>query len=532
MKPIGEFEAQRVALQQSCDSEKTQKERNRLGQFATPPQLALEIVRFARELLPTEERVRFLDPAFGTGSFFSALLQTFDAECIEKSVGFEIDRHYADRTDRLWSGSKLELSATDFTDVAPPKEHDRFNLVICNPPYVRHHHLTAAKKTRLRRLTRSTLGRNLSGLSGLYCYFLLLADTWVSSGGLCLWLIPGEFMDVNYGVPLKEYLLTKVTLLQVHRFHSEDVQFSDALVSSAVVCFRKAPPPMGHLVNFSFGGTLNNPKMLQTVPLSNLRAGTKWNGHNSHEPMESIPGARLSDIFEIKRGLATGDNRFFILAPEQVREHCLPRKFLKPILPSPRYLTADEIESDSDGNPILERKRFLLDCRLPERDVRREYPKLAEYLESGKSVVAKGYLCRSRSPWYSQENRPPPLLLCTYMGRSRTENCVPFRFILNHSKATAANVYLLLYPRAELSQALKKKPELARKIWRWLKELAPEVVLGEGRVYGGGLHKLEPRELGNIPADGIARMLGIGFKKPSQQLHFFASHDDSLSVHS
>jgi adenine-specific DNA-methyltransferase len=517
MKSLAQLEIERSALQDGCDSAKTQKERNRLGQFATPPALALEILRFAKKLLPADGKVRFLDPAFGTGSFYSALLHTFHSERIENATGFEIDKHYADRTLDLWSDKSLDLHVADFTKAVPPKAAGRFNLIVCNPPYVRHHHLTADEKVRLKILAQRLSGLRLSGLTGLYCYFLLLSDAWAMDGGVCIWLIPSEFMDVNYGVPLKEYLLTKVTLLQIHRFASEDVQFTDALVSSSVVCFRKTVPPREHTVDFTFGGSLNEPKELQRVLLADLRADSKWNGHTQHSAV-TVPRTVLSEIFHIKRGLATGDNKFFILTRERIKELSLPMKFFKPILPSPRYLQADEIQPDQAGNPLLEEQLFLLDCRLPEEEVKRDYPKLWKYLETGKKDVAKGYLCRSRSPWYSQENRPAPLFLCTYMGRSSDKSNAAFRFILNQSKATAANVYLLLYPKAELSRAIQAKPETARRVWNWLKALAPDVVKGEGRVYGGGLHKVEPRELGNVPAEGIVSLLELPVRKKPVQL--------------
>src|SRR5216683_42988 len=232
MNTFSHLEAERAALQRECDSSKTQEERNRLGQFATPPTLALEIMRFANKLIPVHEKVHFLDPAFGTGSFYSALLAVFNHSSVASAAGFEIDRHYADKALDLWRKNRLDLRIADFTKELPPRANKKFNLVVCNPPYVRHHHLTADDKARLRTLTHSLSGVRLSGLSGLYCYFLLLSHAWVSGGGICIWLIPSEFMDVNYGVSLKEYLLTKVTLLRIHRFASQDVQFGDALVSS------------------------------------------------------------------------------------------------------------------------------------------------------------------------------------------------------------------------------------------------------------------------------------------------------------
>lgn len=518
-KLINRIENQRLALQAEIDGKKTQAERNRLGQFATPTALAVDILQYAATLLPKGEKVRFLDPAIGTGSFYSALRSVFPKTRIADAVGFEIDPLYGEPAAALWAGSGLTIKLADFTQEEPSPS---FNLVICNPPYVRHHHLQNGDKARLQLRAQAASGMKISGLAGLYCHFLALSHAWMSEGGIAGWLIPSEFMDVNYGQAVKRYLLEKVTLLHIHRFDPNDVQFADALVSSAIVWFRKIPPKEGHAVTFSFGGTLSAPAKTRIVTVEDLRHESKWTRFpgNGVRSKEAIP--TISDFFQIRRGLATGDNGFFILSADDIAARGLPMEVFTPILPSPRYMPDDEVKADKDGKPITGRRLFLLDTRLSEEEISKRYPALAAYLEEGKSRgLQERYLCQHRTPWYAQEKRPAPPIVCTYLGRGDAKSGRPFRFILNNSSATIANVYLAMYPTSRLARAIENDPGVLRRVWEILNRITPDKLLGEGRVYGGGLHKLEPKELANVPVPEIEALLPI-LQPHSQQNELLA----------
>jgi len=521
-------EQYRQELLEQLRARKNQAARNRLGQFATPASLACDIVRHALSLFGQRGKVRFLEPGFGTGAFYSALLRNLSPSRIDATTGYEIDAQYVESIAPLWSGTGLQLHHADFTKADPPeREADKYNLVVCNPPYVRHHHLDSLQKQELQAVIAQRLKFQMNGLSGLYTYFMVLSQAWMSQGGIGAWLVPSEFMDVNYGRKVKEFLVTRVTLNRIHRFDPKEVQFEDALVSSVVVFFTNTPPRDDHQAEFSFGGTLDQPRISTRLGLEELRKTPKW----THLPRPAVrndpassPGT-LADLFTIKRGLATGCNSFFVLTPEQAERLNLPASFLRPVLPSPRELETNEILADDHGEPLIPKRRYLLDCGLPPETIQAEHPSLWQYLEQGREKgIHERYLCRHREPWYSQENRAPAPFLCTYMGRPTARSESPFRFLLNHSQATAANVYLLLYPKPRLAALLQGSPELSKAAWKALSSVASESLIGHGRTYGGGLHKLEPRELANLPATVILDVLPSGTRVGShRQLSLFGT---------
>jgi len=82
----------------------------------------------------------------------------------------------------------------------------------------------------------------------------------------------------------------------------------------------------------------------------------------------------------------------------------------------------------------------------------------------------------------------------------------------------------MLYPKEVLDKAIAESPQLKRQVWAFLNSIDSKDMLNEGRVYGGGLHKLEPKELGRVPATVLAQLLSESeWQADKKQLNLFDS---------
>jgi len=518
MNKFIETEKERKVGQFLIDKSRTKFYRNQLGQFATPNELAIEILEETKHLLHSIKRINFLDPAIGSGSFFSAFLQVFEKDRIGESFGVDIDKDFSILAEKLWSNQGLKVINADFTKLKGIGT--KVDLLIANPPYVRHHHINEIDKKVLVDNAQSALNIKVSALSGLYCHFLFHAHEFIKENGISVWLIPNEFLDVNYGVAVKQYLLNKVELIRIHRFNPEIVKFSDALVSSSVLWFRHTKSNLNNSIEFTYGDSITNPEKRVDVMQNRLNPKEKWSSifqsgdlqkTNSNNPC-------IKDLFTTRRGIATGSNNFFILSENRINQMQLPKIFFKPILPSPKSIENTTIESDEEGNPCLTERYFVLDCDLPYSEVEDNYPILAKYIKNGEQAgISSGYICKNRNPWYSQEKRTTPLFICNYIGRENSTKA--FRFLLNKSQAIITNSYLGMYPKPFFYKLLKSDPGLPESILEILNTTPTLELMNKGRVYGGGMYKLEPKEL-----ESVEIKLPIEFQKyinPIKQLTLF-----------
>ena len=501
----------RAALQRRLDAERSPQERNQRGQYSTPESLARAMARYAIGQLAGRPLERLLEPAFGTGALYAAMCQELRAS--PEALAFEIDPHYGIPARQLWRHHPIDLRIQDFTVWAGEPRH-RASLLLGNPPYVRNQHLSQDEKQRLRTLTAAVTGEHFSGLSGLHTYFVALAGRALQPDNLAGWILPAETFDVGYGTALKQFLVRRCTLLHLHYFNPRDPQFPEALVASAVLWMRYAPPPPDHQVRLTFGGALDTPALERREYQHKLDVSAKWSRNTAPAPNPDPDVVRVGDLFTVRRGLETGANDFFILSGD--RAAAIPGQWRLPILPSPRALPGDIIYASASGTPRDLPPRYLFSCDLSEEAARASSKAVAELLDEGRSRgIHLRDTCRCRTPWFRQERRAPAPLLLTYMGRGR-KGASALRFILNESMALAPNVYLLLYPRP----LLQPTGHTVRTIWEHLRSSALDAVLGEGRIYGGGLAKIEPRELMAVQLPGIRRPTGTHQREMTEELRY------------
>lgn len=459
------------------------KNRKDLGQFNTPQFLADQITSKTLKYVDFDEKISFLEPSIGSGNFLASLLKSVPCIHIGSATGVDIDNSYIALCKQVYTGNAFKFINADFTSLNLTDK--KYNLIITNPPYIRHQKISKNIKNNIRHKIDKLFGIHISGYSDIYVYFLLLSSLWLTDGGTASFLIPSTFMETNYGISLKTFLLKNVTLVHIHTYDNSAKYFKDATIPLSVVIFKKIKSH-NHKVTFSFGDDINHPDTVITKETDLINADDKWT--NFKNKSYNFGGTKIGDLFTTRRGIATGGNNFFILSEQKTKELKLEREILTPILPSPRNLSVDYLDADDIGLPKINEKYFLVNARLYPDELRKKYPNAYKYLMTEKDKISTRYIPSKRKVWFWQEKREPAPILLAYFSRESSSNS-GYRFIRNNSVAIANNSYTMLYPKVTLSS--KELDD----VFEILTNLSKEKFQERERHYGGGLKKIEPNEL-------------------------------------
>jgi len=458
---------------------RSRPERQQLGQFFTPETLAAHIVELALQGNPRT----LLDPAVGAGRLLQDLpeaLGVFGMDVDDLAVGLA----------KQSLGDKVNLAIADFLDHESwPFEHETFDAIVANPPYVRHHRLTAAQKARRLGLNKS-LGIELSGFADYYVYFFCEALRRLNDGGRLVFVTPSLFLDARYGEALKSLLMRDGTIEQVVVFDRNRGVFDEARTAAAITVVRKGTHKAAGQVAFTeahFNGHVE-PGLTKSISVADLDPGTPWSLHLPSRATRTLDRETVAvgEILRLRRGLATGSNGFFCLTDAQRREHGIPDAYLRPVLTSAKHISVGEF-SDLDWATRLENgdRVWLLWCRSPVEKIRSK--RVREYLASGEaSGVHLRTMCKASAsrPWYAVENVEVPDYLFTYMSKK------PLRFVRNSSGARALTALLCGWLRPGVDAGWAHGVLTSHEASQALTQAAQDL--------GAGLRKIEPRRLADV----------------------------------
>ena len=365
----------------------------------------------------------------------------------------------------------------------------KFDVIVGNPPFIRYQNVDADSREIAFKFMRRE-GMHPNKLTNMWLPFLVLSALTLSKNGKLGMVIPAELFQVSYAGETREFLsryFDRLTLITFQKMVFEGIQQEVILL-------------LGEKTSNSKGIQvieLNDMDDLSNLDLSNFydcelkelnHSDEKWIKYFlSCEEIEFMRKLRnndaivpTTDLFEINVGLVSGENSFFLLNHEMVKEYQLGNA-TRMIIGKTEQLKG-VILSERDFKNLVDKgkKVYMFAPKdVPFAELSKEEQ---EYIKYGEKLgFNMGYKCRIRKNWY-----------CV------PQSWEPDAFILRQVNR---------YPRVILNYANAVSTDTIHKI-RFLDGVNPEYVaaaflnsftlaLAEvtGRSYGGGVLTFEPSEI-------------------------------------
>ena len=497
------------------------------GFVRTPAAIAALLARWA--LRSPDDHV--LDAGFGEGTF---LLES--AKCLQ-TLGASTDRlanqlHGIDaRPDasamlrQTFSSYGLAANLPGvrtgdfFTSSFPPMD-----AMVGNPPIVHHWRQQDMDALRSAAVPSPETG-NFSRLTDPQCYFVIHAARFLKPGGRLALIVSDSWLDMQYGTAFKDYLLRTFAVrgllgFQARIFRQVRVRPVVLLAEKRVETEIRNRQPVAFV---SFNGQLpgslpHDPGRLlasgspQTdgaiVPLDDLKPEAKWTpllyAPEVYRTLREHTGMTpLSSLAQVRLGLQTFAKMFYVVPLAVQQRWQLERRWLMPLLLSPKDLDTLCLSSD------LSARHYVLACdAAKERLAGTRALRYVEYWENQvltprgqtQPVIGVQNLPRvantGRTPWYNlldhlTRRGTAPILLPRRMHRR-------LRVVWNQAGWVAGESFIEVTPRAGIApQALLAVLNAS------ITEMALRV---DAHVYGGGVYSLSPGSVGEVPVVDVRRL--------------------------
>jgi adenine-specific DNA-methyltransferase len=477
------------------------EDKRALGSYYSPEPYARALVQWA-----LNGRIGSVtDPSYGGCAILRVAIEQLTELGAERPTelvfGSDVDDGTAQWAAHLISKGvpREHLRSADFLSLTPGVDLPLTRAVVGNPPYVRHHRLTASARTRAV-AAAAAAGVALSGRASLWAYFVVHAARFVQPGGRMALLLPGAVMQVDYAPVLLDHLEERFEDVLLVRVRERI--FPDA-GEETVVLLASGARAVGKPSRRRYADVNDLADLLQllarpTAPAP--RAEPVMDGVSDWKRRLLPPGCldiltkvlaaaetrRLGDVARISLGTVTGANATFVLTDDQadrlaVRAHTVPVVTRSASLTGPVLCHA--------GFNGWQRRLLTLPADFPlDRRTR-----LGRYLTAAEAEgVHERHHCR-REPWWALGEVAVPDAFLAYMMAA------PRGIALNGASASSTNTVHQVQWRVRPS--VEQERSWAVTSWSSLGQVCAELY---GRHYGGGVLKLELAAARQLPVLDLA----------------------------
>jgi len=452
--------------------------RKKLGQFFTP----LAISDLMASWIKYNKPDLILDPALGTGILVRSIR---NVGLNSRVVAHEVDRSVIDYCEqKLERDSEVTLLIQDYLS---SRYHESFDAIIANPPYIRHHDFSISIEDKS--FIESKYGK-LPSTSNIYVFFVLKILSDLKPDGRAAIIIPSDWLNSNFGRVFKRILFETGYVSKVLYFQNNLDPFEDNLSTATILLIDKSKTDMAFQLAVVSGTSDSFEEIskclldgsahesISKIDLDNLDPMMKWGPifEGSHRKLPE-GWVALGDLFKSRRGIATGANNYFLVSKTTLALNGLDANRARACIGRSKDIHGLVFE-DLDYNEIVESGApgFLLD--LDPNFVADE-----KYLQFGLELdLPERFLLANRKPWFKQEIRPIAQILVGVFGRDGV------RFIWNKSKATNLTTFHGLF--SEMPQ-----DEICVIVALLNSTIIQSHNRKSERSYGGGLQKVEPKDL-------------------------------------
>lgn len=463
--------------------------RRRLGTFFTPTPVLDYMKGILEARLPVPPR-SIADPGAGVGAFSSSALTWWQDIAVHAvdvnlvTLGLLATRpdlgNEPGRNMHIWHEDFLSWLSSSWPQLPGPR------LILGNPPYTRHQQLTSEEKKRAQE-SAGDISPDLR--AGLSTYFLASGLRALHpQDSLCL-LLPVNWLEADYAKPVRKRLWdTTKRRVELHLFPNHLEVFPGTQVAAMVIFVGPEFPTVQPMAVFQVAGhaadgfTASRGAVVnRNSPLPNAFT-TSTLTQSSTKKRTREPTVPLAQLVSIRRGVATGANRFFLrTASEKAdlpEDSCVRAVSRLRDLPAHTLGMAEHNELGNDGV-----RCWLL--YLSEQHM--GSPKVKVLLQDGEAQkIHERHLCKTRPVWYALEKIVAPDLLIGPMGKDR------FRIVINDVKAIPTNTLYGLRLRDGDENSIRRLAE-------WMSsDQGQDALRVVARQHGDGLLKLEPGPLGTV----------------------------------